>query len=580
MRLFGLPIHGALLAILAAISIVAVAIIPISSANEVRSNAGVVTTRTELASMAGVGAMEQGGNAIDSIVAAGFALAVTHPAAGNIGGGGFMVIRLADGQVFTNDHREVAPLAAHRDMFLDADGNYDPQKARSSHQASGVPGSVAGLLDVHERFGVLSRAQVMAEAIRLASEGFELPEDTAEAFAARLDAWMAHPGSKEIFLKSDESVYEPGELFVQEDLAETLMRIRDAGKAGFYEGKTADLIVAEMERGNGLISHEDLEKYGSVWREPVAGTYRGFKVFSMPPPSSGGVLLIQMLNMLEPFDLGAMGSGSASTIHLMVEAERRAYADRAIHLGDSDFYPVPLATLADKNYANSRMENFNAESATPSELIGEGEIPLESEETTHLSAIDKHGNAVSFTTTINSGYGNRIVVQGAGFLLNNEMDDFSSKPGTPNQFGLLGAEANAIEPRKRMLSSMTPTIVVKEEKPVLVTGSPGGSTIITTVLQVVVNTIDHGMSVKDSVDSPRFHHQWKPNVIQVERGRFPETLLDELRKLGHDVRERGTLGVANSAGWHDGLGVAISDPRRPLGNAMSATAKQDDSEED
>ena len=531
------------------------------SANEVRSKYGVVVTRSEFASKAGTQALAQGGNAIDAIVSAAFALAVAHPSAGNLGGGGFMVIRMADGTVITNDHREVAPIAAFRDMFLNEDGEYDPEKALRSHHSSGVPGSVAGLLEAHERFGSLTREQVIAEGIRLAQEGFPLPAYLARQLGGRKAHWLRHPGSRSAFLKHDESVYDEGDLFVQKDLAQTLSRISDLGRDGFYKGETAQLIVKEMSRGQGLISLDDLEKYESVWRKPVVGTYRGYQIISMPPPSSGGVLLIQMLNMLEAFDLSEMGFANEKTMHLMVEVERRAYADRAIHLGDSDFFPVPMMSLVDKEYAQSRFRDFNPEAKTPSETIGAGEMPYESEETTHLSAIDSYGNAVAYTTTLNSGYGSGIVVQGAGFLLNNEMDDFSSKPGVPNQFGLIGAEANAIEPRKRMLSSMTPTIVVRDGKPILVTGSPGGSTIITTVLQVIVNMLDHGMSMADAVSSPRFHHQWLPDTITVESDGFPSQILDKLRSFQHEIKERQAIGDANSAGWNDGWLIGVSDPR-------------------
>lgn len=534
-----------------------------SFANEVSSKYGVVSSRSELASRAGTQALAQGGNAIDAIVAAGFALAVTYPSAGNLGGGGFMVIRMADGTVATNDHREMAPNAAYRDMFLDDDGEYDPQKALRSHLASGVPGSVAGLLDVHERFGELTRSQVMEEAIRLASEGFELPPDIARQISGRASVWSRTNGSRMKFLKQDGGNYEEGDLFIQPDLAQTLRRIRDQGRDGFYKGKTAELIVAEMERGSGLISLKDLADYQSVWREPIRGTYRGYEILSMPPPSSGGVLLVQMLNMLEKFNLGEMGSANPATMHTMIEAERRAYADRAMHLGDMDFYPVPIGTLTDKKYASDRIHDFDKEKKTSSSEVAAGDLPMpqESEETTHMSAIDAAGNAVAFTTTLNSGYGNGIVVEGAGFLLNNEMDDFSSKPGVPNQFGLLGAEANAIEPKKRMLSSMTPTIVVAKDRPILVTGSPGGSTIITTVLQIVVNVLDHGMPIVEAVTQPRFHHQWMPDIVTIESGGFDDEELDQLRSKGHEIRERRAIGDANTAGWVDDSVVGVSDPR-------------------
>lgn len=531
------------------------------NANEVHAKKGVVSTRSELASRAGVDVMQQGGNAVDAIVASAFALAVTYPAAGNLGGGGFIVFRQHDGSTWALDFREIAPAASTRDMFLDEDGNYDPDVALRSRMASGVPGSVAGLLLAHERFGKLSRQEVLAEAIRLAEIGFELPEDVARQIAGRKEIWLRSDGSRDIFLDEEGDVLEAGSHFVQKDLAATLQRISKEGRDGFYRGKTAELIVAEMERGNGLISLEDLKDYTPKWREPIIGTYREHEVISMPPPSSGGVILVQMLNMLESYDLKTSGFGTTQTLHLMAEVERRAYSDRAEYLGDSDFFPVPIEVLTSKKYSLSRFEGFDGESATPSDNVIAGQIPLESEETTHLSAIDSEGNAVALTTTLNSGYGNGYVVQGAGFLLNNEMDDFSAKPGVPNQFGLVGGEANAIEPNKRMLSSMTPTILVHTDGRILVTGSPGGSTIITTVLQIIVNLVDHEMSLNEAVSSPRFHHQWLPDRITVESDGFDQEVLDELTKLGHKIATRTTIGDANSALATESNVIGVSDPR-------------------
>lgn len=531
------------------------------SANEVHAKKGVVSTRSELASQAGVDAMQQGGNAIDAIVASAFALAVTYPSAGNLGGGGFLVFRQHDGAIWALDFREIAPTASTRDMFLDEAGTYDPNVALRSRMASGVPGSVAGLLLAHERFGKLSRQDVLAEAIRLAEEGFELPEDIARQIAGRKSVWLRSDGSRNKFLDEEGEVLEAGAHFVQKDLATTLQRISNEGRDGFYQGKTAELIVAEMVRGNGLISLEDLKEYTPRWRDPIVGTYREHHIISMPPPSSGGIILLQMLNMLESYDLRASGFGTAPTLHLMAEVERRAYSDRAEYLGDTDFFPVPIATLTSKKYSTSRFEDFVLDRATPSEKITAGQIPLESEETTHLSAIDKEGNAVALTTTLNSGYGNGYVVQGAGFLLNNEMDDFSAKPGVPNQFGLVGGDANAIEPNKRMLSSMTPTILVHTDGRILVTGSPGGSTIITTVLQIIVNLVDHEMALNEAVSSPRFHHQWLPDQITVEGDGFDKEVLDELTQLGHKIATRTTIGDANSALATESNVIGVSDPR-------------------
>lgn len=537
---------------------------------------GAVSSRSAIASDVGVEIMQQGGNAVDAAVAVGFALAVTHPSAGNIGGGGFMVIHLEDGTVLTQDHREKAPAAAHRDMFLDEDGEVDRGLALFSALASGVPGSVAGMLDALERYGDLSREEVMAPAIRLAEHGFELNEDLASSYNRVVETMQDYPASVALF-SNDGQRWRAGDLWIQTDLANTLKRIAADGRDGFYAGETADLLVAEMQRLGGMITHQDLQDYDVAWREPAQGTYRGYEIWSMPPPSSGGALIVQMLNMLEPYDIAAFGPSSAETVHLMVEAQRRAYADRAEHLGDPDYYDVPMAMLTDKDYARQRFADFNPHRASKSEDIGAGMWPEESLETTHYSVVDGNGMAVSVTTTLNLGYGNRIVVPGAGFLLNNEMDDFSAKPGEPNVYGLLGGEANRIEPGKRMLSSMSPTIVTRDGKPILVTGSPGGSTIINTVFQVVLNVLDHDMSVAEAVASPRLHHQWQPNTIRYEAGAISDVARNKLEEMGHiGLRESEglggdsfTIGDANSIRiLEDGSLEAASDPR----NAGGASA--------
>ncbi|OFE11897.1 gamma-glutamyltransferase [Pseudohongiella acticola] len=538
----------------------------LSQANTVAGTNGVVTSRSQIASDVGVEILQQGGNAVDAAVAVGFALAVTHPSAGNIGGGGFMVIKLEDGTVVTQDHREKAPGTAFPDMFLDTAGNVDRRKSLYSAQAAGVPGSVAGMLDALERYGSLSREAVMAPAIRLAEQGFPLTEDMASDFARVSDSMSAYPASTAIFTNNGQA-WRAGELWVQSDLAESLKRISDQGRDGFYRGTTADLLVAEMQRLGGMISHDDLQSYNVEWRQPISGSYRGYDIWSMPPPSSGGALVVQMLNMLEPHDLGSLGWGTADTIHLMVEAQRRAYADRAEHMGDPDFYPVPLAMLTDKAYARERFSDMNPEQASRSEDVGAGNWPAESTETTHYSVMDKNGIAVSVTTTLNLGYGNRIVVPGAGFLLNNEMDDFSAKPGAPNAYGLLGDEANKIEPGKRMLSSMTPTIVTRDGETVLVTGSPGGSTIINTVFQVILNTLDHGMGIEEAVASPRIHHQWQPDIVRYEPNAFVDGAQEKLESMGHTELRPGGYGIgdANSILVRDGVMNAASDPRNDGG---------------
>ena len=570
MRIAGEPIqrqHRA--AALAVLGLVVCTGLPGHAAQEASGTEGAVASRSPHATEVGIGVLRRGGNAIDAAVAMGFALAVTHPSAGNLGGGGFMVIRLANGEVVANDHREKAPSKAHRDMFLDDRGEVVDGLSTASHLAVGVPGSVHGLLAVLERHGTLSRRDIIAPAIALARDGFSLPADIAGQFARLRSRFEPYPASLAKFTRADGKPFEAGDPFRQPDLAATLTRIAEQGRAGFYEGATADLIVAEMARGGGLISHRDLAEYRSVWREPVRGAYRGYRIISMPPPSSGGALLIQMLNMLEPYDLATLGHGSPAAVHLMIEAERRAYADRAEHMGDTDFYDVPLGMLMDKDYARLRFADFDAKTASRSADVGAGSWPDESPETTHVSAMDRAGNAVAYTTTLNLGYGSKIVVAGAGFLLNNEMDDFSSKPGVPNSFGLVGAEANAIEPGKRMLSSMTPTLVLKDGEPVLATGSPGGSTIITTVLQVVTNVIDHGMDVATAVAAPRFHHQWRPNQVRYEPGALSTDTRARLSKIGHvGFRETSGIGDANSVMRVGDEINARSDPR----NAGAAAA--------
>ena len=535
-----------------------------ASREAVYGDGAMVSSRSTLASTAGVKIMKQGGNAIDGAVATAFALAVTYPSAGNIGGGGFAVIYFQDGKVITQDHREMAPAAAHRDMYLDENGDEIKGLSRSTLLAAGVPGSVEGLLSLLEEYGTNTRKEVMAPAIKLAEEGFLLDPLLAEHINSAGQALLKNPAAAKKFTIDGRSL-QAGDTWKQPDLAKTLRLISDKGRDGFYDGETADLIVQEMLKGGGIISHEDLANYRAVYREPVHTNYRGYDVWTMGPPSSA-VLVLQMLNMLEPFDLRSMGWGSSEAIHLMIEAERRAYADRAEHLGDSDFYDVPLDMLVDKKYAARRFSDFNKKKASTSNTIFAGVGPAkESLETTHFSVIDKSGTAVAFTTTLNSPYGNKIVIPGTGILLNNEMNDFSVKPNTANQFDLIGREANAIAPRKRMLSSMSPTIVSKNGVPVLVTGSPGGSTIITTTLQVILNVVDHEMPLEDAVSLPRFHHQWKPDRIIYEKYAFSPDTLRALEKMGHVgffpwPYGRG-IGDANSVLMKNGMLHGVKDPR-------------------
>jgi gamma-glutamyltranspeptidase/glutathione hydrolase len=510
-----------------------------SSKAPVRARNGMVVSAEKLASSIGVEILKKGGNAVDAAVAVGFALAVTFPGAGNIGGGGFMVIRMADGKTTTFDYREKAPGKAHRDMYLDTNGYYVPARSQEGYLSVGVPGSVAGMLAALEKYGTMKREQVLQPAVDLAAGGFRIGPEFAHDIIGLLKEFNKYPSTQKIFTKNGKSLPE-GELFVQRDLAETLKRILLHGKDGFYTGKTADCIVEEMKRGGGLITHEDLQNYQAVERPAVRGTYRGYEILSMGPPSSGGIVLIHMLNLLERFNIASSGFSSSRTISYMAEAMKLAYADRAEFLGDPDFYPVPTENLLSKEYAKERALLIDTTKAVPSLSISHGSIPgKEGTHTTHYSVVDRWSNAVSVTTTINSWFGSCIVADGAGFFLNNEMDDFSAKPGVPNQFGLVGGEANSVQPDKRMLSAMTPTIVLKDNQPYLIVGSPGGSTIITTVLQVILNVIDHGMNIQEANDAIRIHHQWRPDTLFYERRSLPIDVVENLKKRGYTLLERG-----------------------------------------
>ncbi len=511
-----------------------------------------VVSASSYASQAGIDILKKGGNAVDAAVAAGFALAVTYPSAGNLGGGGFMVIHLADGKNVTIDYREKAPLSAFRDMYLDKDSSFVPALSQQGATSSGVPGSVAGLLYALKKYGTLPLSVVIQPAVSLAEKGWRLNARDARYFNGAVPVFQKYPSTSKIFLKDSVSTYNEGDLFLQPELAQTLERIRDEGRDGFYKGVTARLIVNQVKSMGGYITAEDLEKYEPVERKPVTGNYRGYEVVSMAPPSSGGIALIELLNILENYDLKSESWNSSSYIHHLVEAMKYAYADRTYHLGDPDFYPVPQQQLISSSYAESI---FNRIEAAGDTAVPSGEIKsldtkqyYESKETTHYSVYDKYGNAVSTTTTINSTFGSGVVVEGAGFLLNNEMDDFSSKPGTQNQFGLLGTEANSIQPEKRMLSSMTPTIILKNDKPYLIIGSPGGSTIITVVLQVVLNCIVFDMNIREAIEKPRIHHQWIPDSIYYEPGALTDNVRTELTSMGyHFVDENAdtrVLGIA------------------------------------
>ncbi len=505
------------------------------------SENGMVVSANPLATQVGVEILEAGGTAFDAAIAVKYMLAVTYPIAGNIGGGGFIIYRTADGERGALDFRETAPGLAHRDMYLDEEGEVVFGKSQLGHLAAGVPGTVAGMDEIYQRFGTLPFADLIQPAIDVARDGYVNSQFQAEQLN-RFVSVIEQANTITPDLVRDEP-WEEGDVITFEDLAKTLERIRDFGRDGFYKGETARLIVEEMERGGGIISYQDLENYQAVWREPVEVEYRGHRVTSMPPSSSGGVVLAQLLLGSEAFDFADMGHNTAESIHIMTELKRRAYADRATHLGDKDFVDVPINELLNPEYIEQRNSTIQPDTATPSSEIKEGEVErIESFETTHFSVVDQFGNAVSVTTTVNSFFGNKVMVAGAGFFLNNEMDDFSIKPGFPNQFGLVGGEANAIEPGKRMLSSMTPTIVEKDDDLYMVLGTPGGSTIITNVYQVILNVIDHGMTMQEAVDARKIHAQWLPDEIVLERGVISSEIRQQLEEKGHSLREINQIG--------------------------------------
>jgi gamma-glutamyltranspeptidase/glutathione hydrolase len=509
-----------------------------SSTKKVLAKNGAVVSAHPLASQVGLAILKRGGNAVDAAIATQLALAVVYPGAGNIGGGGFMVARLKGGKTVALDYRETAPGAAHRDMYLDAAGNVLGEKSLNGHLSSGVPGTVAGLFQSMQ-YATLPFKELIEPAIALAANGFAITAREAaslNSIKGDLETYNSMPNA---FIKKDGWV--SGDTLIQTDLAKTLKRIRDSGAAGFYDGETARLVVAEMKRGGGLISHDDLKKYKAIWRQPHQFQYKGYTVVSMPMPSSGGTLLHQMLKMAEDKPLPQWGFLSPQSVQLMTEVERRAYADRAGHMGDADFYNVPVDSLTSDAYLKRRMQDFVAGKASTSAVIKPGQFAKESEETTHLSVMDGEGNAVSVTTTLNNGYGSKTVVGGAGFFLNDEMDDFSAKPGVPNLYGAVGGEANSIAPGKRMLSSMTPTIVLKANKPFLVLGTPGGTTIPTSVFQTIVDVIDFGLSTEEAVNGPKFHHQWLPDEVMVEKT-FPQAVRSALQNMGYTVTERGAIG--------------------------------------
>ncbi len=531
------------------------------SSDPVRGRNGMVVSASKLASEVGIEILKKGGNAIDAAVAVGFALAVTYPSAGNIGGGGFMVIRFNDGRSTTIDYREKAPLKSHEKMFQDSTGNILPNLSQEGTTSAGVPGSVAGMIYALEKYGSMNLQEVLKPAIRLAEEGFILDYDLTRSINYFYEDFLKYPSSKKVFTKNGQPLSE-GDLFIQKDLANTLKLIAQKGRDGFYKGEVAQKLISQIESLGGIMSEKDLEEYKPVERYPLIGTYRGYEIITMGPPSAGGITLLQTFNILENLTFQRADWGSSRYIHTITEAFKFSFADRSQYLGDPDFYSVPVEKLISKNYAKEIFSKIT-DIATPSNQIIPGKyLPAtESDETTHYSIIDKDGNAVSVTTTINSSYGSRIVVDGAGFLLNNEMDDFSSKPGEPNQFGLTGSEANKIEPGKRMLSSMTPTIITENNKPVLILGSPGGSTIPTVVLQVILNYLDFRMDIQQAVCSSRFHHQWLPDQIDFEQFGLPLDVIENLLARGQIIGSERILGRIEAIAIENGLYIGVSDPR-------------------
>ena len=504
----------------------------------VMADSAMVVSAHPLASQIGVDILKKGGNAIDAAIGVQFALQVVFPEAGNIGGGGFAVIRMNDGTISSLDFREKAPRSADRDMYLDDEDKVIPNLSRVGHLAAGVPGSVAGMWALHQKHGSLPWADLVNPAMELSYHGYKITELGASNFN-RFQELFAEVNAPYTPWMVKEGGWQAGDSVIQRELAATFGQIRENGRDGFYKGIVANQIVKEMQRGGGLITHQDLERYQAVWRTPVTANYRGYEVISMPPPSSGGVALIQLLKGAAMHDIQALGHNTANTIHLMTELERRVYADRATHLGDPDFYDVPTSMLLSDDYNQQRFGSISMELKTASQEIKEGAVDIiESTETTHFSVVDKEGNAVSITTTLNGYYGCKVVVTGAGFFLNNEMDDFSAKPGVPNMFGLVGAEANAIAPEKRMLSSMTPTIVAKDGQLFMVNGTPGGSTIITSVFQTIMNVIDHDMTMQESVNAARIHSQWLPDSIYIEPNALTKAVRDGLAEKGHGISSR------------------------------------------
>jgi len=518
---------------------------------------GAVVSAHPLASGAGIAILQKGGNAIDAAIATQLALAVVYPGAGNIGGGGFMVAHLSTGRNIALDFREKAPSAATRDMYLDSNGNARPDLSQNGHLAAGVPGTIAGIFS-ELKYARLPISTLIQPAIDLAEKGFAITEAEARSLNASQNAFKKYNTVAPVFVK--EGGWRAGDTLVQKDLARTLQRVRDKGAAGFYEGETARLILEEMQRGRGIITAADLRGYQAKERAATVFPYKKYSIITMPLPSSGGVILQQMMKMVEGQPLKSYGFLSAQTVHLMTEVERLAYADRAKYLGDRDYYSVPVDTLTSESYIRQRVALIQPDKAGTSKDIQAGVLSPASEETTHLNVYDREGNAVSITTTLNGGYGSKVVVGGAGFFLNNEMDDFSIKPGVPNMYGAVGAEANAIAPGKRMLSSMTPTLVLDKGKVFIITGTPGGTTITTSVFQTLIDMLEFNMTPEDAVNKPKFHHQWLPDEIFVEAS-FPIEIREDLQKMGYRITQRGSIGRTEVIKVSGGKIEAVGDSR-------------------
>lgn len=551
--------------LLASISSNAAGRIPVRGLN------GVVASSSDIASGVGIDVLRKGGNAVDAAIATAFALAVTWPTAGNIGGGGFLVYHGADGTATTFDFREKAPLAATMDMYLDDDGNVKDNSNHEGILAVGVPGTVAGLQLAHERLGTMKWKDLVEPAVRLADDGIPITWRLHDDFESQKPRFDRYPSSAKVFSRADGSLYQPGDLWVQKDLAATLKRIQRSGRDGFYQGKTAKLIADFMAANGGIITLEDLAQYEAIEREPIRGTYRGYEVVSMPPPSSGGVALVEMLNILEGFDLKDMGHNSAAYMHVLTETMRRAYADRANYLGDPDFNEdMPLDRLMSKEYAERLRRTISMTHKSESDPARFAQA-YESDQTTHFSVVDKDGNMVSLTYTLEWGYGSHIVVEGAGFLLNNEMGDFNAQPGVTDVRGRIGTNANLIRPQQRMLSSMTPTIIAKDGVPLFATGTPGGKTIINTTMQTILNVIDFDMSIAEAIEAGRLHHQWLPDVTALEAGAFSVDSLEIYKGYGHEFREVGSIGSAMGV-YRDpetGILYGAADSRAADGGAAS-----------